>query len=419
MDKVVRILGTRGVPAQHGGFETAAENIGLELVRRGWRVVVYCQTPGTETEISRDVWRGIERVHLPERFRGPLGTIWFDALAMRHAAKFGDLCLTFGYNTAFLNERLRAKGVPTVINMDGVEWQRARWSRAQRSFLHLNERLACRLGDHLIADHPKIHEHLSQIAPAEKISTIAYGAPAVSEADPRHLAPYGVEPGRYLTLIARPVAENSIWECVTAFSRKRRGVKLVVLGDYSSDDEYVSKVRSAASDEVLFPGPIYDTERVQSLRLHSLAYVHGHTVGGTNPSLVEALGCGNPVLAHDNPFNRWVAQDSGLFFSGIDSFEVTLERLLSDPELAKRLGERARVRHEEEFQWSVITDRYEDVLHAHLPVPAGQPQPTTLRIPRPRTAPVGAHLPAQRAPTGADAPSARDPEEAPALAGEE
>jgi glycosyltransferase involved in cell wall biosynthesis len=356
------------VPARHGGFETAAENIGLELVRRGWRVIVYCQKSGAGSGIEEDTWRGIERVHVPERFAGPVGTIWFDTIAMRHAAKHGDLCLSFGYNTAFLNERLRAKGVPTIINMDGVEWKRARWSRAQRQFLHLNERLACRLGDHLIADHPEIHRHLSRIANPAKISTIAYGSRSVTRADAGHLEPFGVEPKQYLTLIARPVAENSILEMVTSFSRRPRGVKLLVLGTYSETDPYHQAVRAAASDDVVFAGGVYDPAATDALRFHSLAYVHGHTVGGTNPSLVEALGCGNAVIAHDNPFNRWVAQDAALYFADEDGFDIALDRLLDSPQLVASMSGNARTRHAAEFEWSRITDQYERLLLAHHPV---------------------------------------------------
>lgn len=378
------MLGTRGVPANHGGFETAAENIGLELVRRGWRVIVYCQAPGGSTEIRTDTWQGIERVHVPERFDGPLGTIYFDTMAMRHAARYRDVCLTFGYNTAFLNAKLRAKGVPTIINMDGVEWKRARWSPAQRQFLHLNERLACRLGDQLIADHPEIRRHLLTIAPEHKVSTIAYGAPSVEQADPAPLARYGVESGRYLTLIARPVAENSVLEMVAAFSRRRRGVKLLVLGDYSTRDSYQDSILAAASDEVVFAGAVYDATTVQALRFHSLSYLHGHTVGGTNPSLVEALGCGNAVIAHDNKYNRWVAQDAALYFSGPDEFEHALEQLVDSPELVEMLQARARDRHKADFDWDRITDRYEELILSLMPRADRVLQSAVTRIPTQR-----------------------------------
>ena len=131
------------------------------------------------------------------------------------------------------------------------------------------------------------------------ITTIAYGAPSIVDAPEWAVLDHGLEPGSYLTLVARPVPENSILEVVRAFSSRRWGRQLVVLGDYDPADDYQRAVLEAASDEVVFLGAIYDTDIVSALRFHSVAYVHGHQVGGTNPSLVEALGCGNAVIAHE------------------------------------------------------------------------------------------------------------------------
>ena len=179
--KVVRILGTRGIPAAHGGFETFAEELGLYLVARGWKVVVYCQEDHAG-EIFEDQWRGIDRVRIPVAATGPKGTILFDWLATVHAAKHGDLCLTLGYNTGAFCALLRLKGVPNLINMDGIEWKRAKWGPAAKTWFWLNERAACWLGNHLIADHPQIKVHLETRVRSAKITTIPYGAAAVTEA---------------------------------------------------------------------------------------------------------------------------------------------------------------------------------------------------------------------------------------------
>ena len=151
MKKTVRILGTHGVPANYGGFETAAENIALYLVAHGWRVIVYCQSTGTGP-IQEDTWRGIERVTIPVSLPGWKGTSYFDWIAIGHACRFNDLCLTFGYNTALFSTRLRLSGIPNVINMDGIEWSRARWGFAKQAILYINERIACYVGNHLIAE---------------------------------------------------------------------------------------------------------------------------------------------------------------------------------------------------------------------------------------------------------------------------
>lgn len=364
------MLGSRGVPAAHGGFETAIENIGLELIQRGWRVVVYCQDDAPDAVVHGDSWKGIERVHVPSRYPGAKGTMAFDLGSVRHAAGHavaeGGICVTFGYNTGMLNSILRARGVPNIVNMDGIEWKRARWSGFQKAFLYAQERAACHLGTHLIADHPEIKKHLETRVRASKITTIAYGAPAIIDAPDRVLLDHDLEPGEYLTLIARPVPENSILDVVRAFSGRRWGKNLVVLGNYDRTDAYQRAVLDAASDEIVFLGAIYDPDVVQALRFHSLAYVHGHQVGGTNPSLVEALGCGNPVIAHDNRYNRWVAQDAALYFSSEGDVVAALARLLSDPALAGRLSSYARERHAAEFAWPLITDKYEALMRAYI-----------------------------------------------------
>lgn len=364
--KTVRMLGTRGVPAHHGGFETAAENIGRFLINHGWRVIVYCQIEGTG-RVTVDHWDGFERVIVPVHLSGPAATGEFDLRSARHAAQFADTCLLFGYNTAVVNILQRMRRRPLVINMDGLEWQRDRWSWPQRAFLRANERIARRLADDLIADHPEIERYLAERTPAEKITMIPYGAAAVTEAPLEPVRALGLEPGHYFSLICRPVPENSILEIVRAYSRRSRGAELVVLGDYEPDAEpYHRAVVEAAGPEVMFPGAIFDPTVTRALRFHSLGYLHGHTVGGTNPSLVEAMAAGNPVIAHSNVYNRWVAADAGLYFENEDDVDERLDRLLGSPELQMKLSESSRNRHAAHFTWEVVGAAYEDLLSKHV-----------------------------------------------------
>jgi glycosyltransferase involved in cell wall biosynthesis len=360
-DRTVRILGTRGIPAAYGGFETAAENVALFLRDRGWRVVVYCQEQGSGP-IREDEWKGIERITIPVRREGWLGTVEFDLASIRHASRHRDVCLTFGYNTAVFNVLQRIKGIPNVINMDGMEWSRSRWGLFRRSIFWANERIACRVGDHLIADHPKIHEYLLSRVRPSMITMIAYGAHAITEASAEPVTDRGLEPGRYFTLICRPIRENSILELVQGFSRSKRGVKLAILGNYNRDDEYHRRVLEAASEEVVFLGALYEQAVVQSLRLHSLGYLHGHTVGGTNPSLVEAMAAGNPIIAHNNQFNRWVAQDGALYFADAAEADARITELIANSALRISLGAASRRRHAEEFTWKHVAGQYEALL---------------------------------------------------------
>lgn len=364
--KTVRILGTHGIPAEYGGFETAAENVALHLQSHGWRVIVYCQEEGVGP-IREDVWNGIERIIIPERREGWLGTSVFDLKSIRNASSHNDLCLTFGYNTAIFNVLQRIRGIPNVINMDGIEWARERWGPLRQAILWTNERIACFVGNELIADHPMIQEYLTTRARESKITTITYGANPVLAAPIEAVTALGLTPGNYLTLICRPIPENSILELVEGFSRRPRGAKLVVLGNYSKDDEYQRQVLDAASEEVVFPGAIYAPEDVAALRFHGLGYLHGHTVGGTNPSLVEAMAAGNAVLAHDNHYNRWVAADGALYFTSSDDVDEQLTKLLGDETLRAKLSDASRARHSTEFTWEHVAGQYEKLLERFLP----------------------------------------------------
>lgn len=367
MSKTVRILGTHGVPAAYGGFETAAENIALFLVRQGWRVIVYCQGQG-DGPITEDTWHGIERVHIPVDLEGWKGTSKFDLKSIWHACQHRDLCLTFGYNTAVFNVLQRLRGIPNVINMDGIEWSRSRWGFMKQAILYVNERIGCFVGNHLIADHPEIEKYLLTRAPQRKITTLTYGADPLPDAPVQPVLDLGLQPGGYLNLIARPIPENSILEIVQGFSSKPRGKQLVLLGHFDgATDAYHAQVLAAASPEVVFAGAIYDKTKVQALRFHSIAYAHGHTVGGTNPSLVEAMAAANPVIAHDNPYNRWVAQDAGLYFRSSEDFSRCVDELLSSPERAATLSQASRRRFEQEFTWDHVAGQYEQLLLKFLP----------------------------------------------------
>lgn len=364
--KTLRILGTRGIPAAHGGFETFAEHLALYLRERGWRVIVYCQEEGPVGTV-RDSWQGVERIRISVPGDSSLSTMRFDWLSILDAAKHNDLCLTLGYNTALFNLVLRLKGIPNIFNMDGIEWIRAKWSKPAKTWFWMNDWLGCWLGNHLIADNPAIKTHLTTRVPAQKVTMIPYGAVPVTQAPEDLVRQYGLEPGRYLTVIARPEPENSVLEIVRAFSSKSRGYKLAVLGTYHPGNPYHAAVRAAASPEVEFLGAIYDAPTVQSLRFHSAVYVHGHQVGGTNPSLVEALGAGNAVIAHDNRFNRWVAGQGANYFNSVDKLSDCLDRLLSDEHVLQGMRKASRDRFEQALTWPIVLSQYEDLLMRFLP----------------------------------------------------
>ena len=325
----LRILGSRGVPNRHGGFEACAEHLAPWLVERGWEVTVYCQEPAG-AGFHRDAWRGVALEHVPTPYTGALGTVWFDAWTTRHAARQDDLLLTLGFNTAVLFPWHRLRGRRHVVNMDGVEWQRGKWSRPIRGWFWANSWVAGYSADHLIADHPQIAALLTRRGWSRRTTMVPYGADRVDDASTDPLRAWGLTPHGYGLIIARPEPENSLLEMVRAWSATPRDRPLVVLGAYESGHRYHAAVRAAAGPGVVFAGALYDTAVVQALRHHARLYLHGHTVGGTNPSLVEALGAGSAVLAQDNVFNRWVAGPGARFFVDEHGCAEALNAVLED-----------------------------------------------------------------------------------------
>jgi glycosyltransferase involved in cell wall biosynthesis len=367
------ILGTRGIPARHGGFETFAERLALYLTQRGWEVTVYCQSDtaqgASNEDVSEDTWQGVRRIIVPVTRAGAVGTMEFDWKSIRDVAgRDPALVLTLGYNTAVFCTYLRWRGITNIINMDGLEWRREKWKLHERLWLWLNERAGCWAGNHLIADHPAIAAHLATRVKRRKITTIPYGADPIESMSAVPLRAFDLEDVAYGLVIARPEPENSVLEIVTAFSRRPRGARLVVLGKYDPAHPYQRAVLDAASDEVMFPGAIYDQNVVRALRYHAHFYLHGHRVGGTNPSLVEALGAGCAVIAHDNVFNRWVAGPDARFFATEADCDMHISALIGDPATARAMGLASAQRFRSAFRWDSVLAQYEALLDRHARV---------------------------------------------------
>ncbi|TIU37881.1 MAG: glycosyltransferase family 1 protein, partial [Mesorhizobium sp.] len=196
--------------------------------------------------------------------------------------------------------------------------------------------------------------------PRSAIATIAYGADPVTSAPEEPVRALGLEPGKYLVSIARIEPDNNILPIIEAFRRRDRSdMKLVVLGTLNDEIPYHRAVREAAGDTVIMPGAIYDQATVKALRYHARAYMHGHTVGGTNPSLVEALAAGNMVIAHDNRYNRWVAGEAAIYFNDTDSLSARIDAALADDALMARCSKAARARAREAFRWEDVLSAYE------------------------------------------------------------
>jgi len=355
----IAILGSRGIPARYGGFETFAEQISVRLAARGIDVTVFGESDNSPGLPSS--YQGVAVRYVRRRSLGALSTVLFDAQCLWQARRSFDVVYMLGYGAAPFCMLPRAWGTEVWINMDGLEWKRSKWSAPGRAYLRLMEWVAIRVAHVVVADADSIRENLEgRHGRLRDCRVLAYGTelPDLQQLRGNDAVP-GVQVGGYYLVVCRIEPENHVLELVQGFLQSGSSRRLVVVGDVSGSSSYVRRLHEIAESRVLMLGTVYDQKRLQAIRAGAVAYLHGHSVGGTNPSLLEALAVGNVVIAHDNPFNREVTDGNALFFS--NSADVArcinaVEEMTSDcrAELARRSRERARVH----YSWDHITDQY-------------------------------------------------------------
>jgi glycosyltransferase involved in cell wall biosynthesis len=362
----IAILGTRGIPASYGGFETFAEQLATRLVARGHEVTVYAETG--ESSVQDTFYQGVRVRHKRRPRWGAASVLAYDCACLWDACRGYDLVYMLGYGAAWACWWPRVFGVPVWINVDGLEWARSKWGRGARLYLRCMEWVTTRAATRLIADAEAIVQRFRQTYPGGAPSSfIAYGAELVEsrQVDPAVLSLWGLQAHRYMLVVARPEPENHILEIIQGHVLHGGDWPLVIVGDVSGATAYQRQLKQHASERVRFIGGIYDGGQLASLRVHAACYLHGHSVGGTNPSLLEALACGNWVLAHDNPFNREVARDAADYFATPGQLARSLDLVVRESDaLRPQRAQRARGIVAEHYTWDGITDAYEALMHS-------------------------------------------------------
>ena len=351
------MIGTRGVPARYGGFETAIEEVGRRLADRGHRVLVYSRNPDADTPLPR-LYRGMRVVELPAMRRRSLETLSHTGVSIAHLLRrvHPDVAFVFNAANSLFLPALRAARIPVATHVDGLEWKRGKWGPAGQRYYRAAEAAAVRLSDALIADARGIADYYAQefSAPTELIS---YGAPRVPTRTDR-LAELDLEAGGYHLVVARFEIENHIDVVVDGYTRSTARRPLVVVGSAPYADEYTRRVESLADARVRLLGGVWDQELLDQLYTGALVYHHGHSVGGTNPSLLRAIGAGTAVDAFDVSFNREVLGEAGRYWSDADDVAGLVDSAEADPaaqlERGARSLERARL-----YDWDEVADRYE------------------------------------------------------------
>jgi glycosyltransferase involved in cell wall biosynthesis len=358
----IAILGTRGVPATYGGFETAVEEIGKRLVTRGYEVTVYCRNPGQkQTE-----YLGMHLVNLPAIKHRFTETLSHTTFSTAHAIikDHPDVVLLLNAGNAPLLRPLKLAKIPTAIHLDGLESKREKWRGAGAKYYKWAEDASVKQGQEVIADAQAIADHVKAGYNRDCV-VIAYGAPVIHPKSTR-LHELGLEKNNYHLVVARFEPENHVLEAVHAFKASEETKPLVVVGSAPYSQWYVDAVHGAAANDprIHFTSGIYDQELLDQLYGNATTYIHGHSVGGTNPSLLRAMGAGAAVLAYDVEFNREVTNDQALFWSDADALTGLFDEIATgnkDQEL-NDLKAKSQQRILEHYQWDQVTDQYEALI---------------------------------------------------------
>ncbi|PWW21407.1 glycosyltransferase involved in cell wall biosynthesis [Geodermatophilus normandii] len=381
----IALVGTRGVPARYGGFETAVEEVGRRLADRGHRVVVYCRTTPGAQEPPPAEHLGMELVHLPAARRRSLETLSHTALSVGHLlAHRTDAAIVFNAANAPLLPVLRAARIPVATHVDGLEWKRAKWGPAGRRYYRVAESLAVRWSDVLIADAQGIADYYRDTFDAPT-TLLTYGAPLVDPGSDL-LAGVGLEPGGYHLVVARFEPENHVDVIVRGHVASEAGKPLVVVGSAPYNDGYTRRVHALADERVRFLGGVWDQRLLDQLYANCATYLHGHSVGGTNPSLLRAIGAGAAVTAFDVAFNREVVRDAGRFFRTSQDVARQLAAVEADPARVERDRRRSR-ELARGYDWDEVAAGYEalaeDLASRRFPRrrPSGHRRPTDADLP--------------------------------------
>jgi glycosyltransferase involved in cell wall biosynthesis len=362
----IAILGTRGIPGNYGGFETFAEEFAARLVQRGHHVTVYCRTGNAPGKPG--FHRGAELIHLPavrHKYAETLSHTFYSAV---HAF-FRQFDVVYVCNSAnapicFIPWARRQR---VVLNVDGLEWQRAKWGTLAKRYYRWAARLAARMPIEVVTDADVIQRYYREELGRETLC-IPYGTELYDRGHlAKRLPALDLVPDGYLLYVSRMERENNAKLVVEAYRQVSTEVPLVMVGDAPYAREYIDEVKARADERVRFLGYRFGDE-YHALQANALAYVQATEVGGTHPALVEALGHRNAVLVHDVPEHREVVGEAGRYFAfrNADDLATQMRVLIEDSDEVARLRGLAAARVRENYTWEAITSRYEGLFRKLL-----------------------------------------------------
>jgi len=373
----IAIIGSRGIPNNYGGFEGFTEILSENLVKKGYTVHVSCEHPGEKN--CSETFNGVNLFYFPIKhpkssIMGMIYEVLYDVYSLFVASMRAEQVYMLGYSAALFFFIPKLFGRTLYLNPDGFEWKRAKFNSPVKLLLRINEKMGSYWSDRIIADSKGIKKYYDKKYDMES-SFIAYGATEVptvkwdNEKLPEVLKEgININPAYWL-LVARLEPENNIHTIIEGYIKSKAEKPLIIVGNFDSPqyEEYVKGIvhEKAGDKKIIFTGGIYNQDSLNMLRQNCFAYLHGHSVGGTNPSLVEAMAMESLLLAHDNQFNREVCEDSALYFKNPDELKNQIDQVESNPENYMELKSKALNRVKKEYSWDKIIEQYHELFKAN------------------------------------------------------
>ena len=356
----IGFIGTRGIPARYGGYETFVQELAPFLVVKGIECIVYCD----RDSFDKPVYKGVHLKYLNiTKSKSPL-KYYFKSL--KQAAKECDILYVAGTGGALFYSFFKSKKSIIITNTDGIEHRRDKWSFAKKLFIKILEFFAVKFSDYIVADSIGIKKYLVNRykVKSDKIIQLEYGAYLNNYKGIDVLREYGIEHNKYYLVVSRLEPENNVHLMIEGYLLSSQNIPLIIIGNLQ-ENSYVNKLLSKASDNIRFLGGVYDANKLNAIRFSCFAHIHGHSVGGTNPSLLEALGSSNIIIAHDNIFNREVAGNSMYYFKCPTELNFVFQELqLLNSSEKNELSKISQNRIKEYYNWDSIRIRYYNFFEA-------------------------------------------------------
>jgi glycosyltransferase involved in cell wall biosynthesis len=353
----IALIGSRGIPANYGGFETFAERLSVGLVKKGHEVSVYCTSAYNHNQ--EPYYKGVHRHIVPTISIKSIDKIGASFLSCLHSTVANyHIILFLGVSPVLFSWIPRVFGKKTVINIDGLEWKRQKWNQFGSFYLKLSESLSGKLCNEVVTDSRAIQRYYKN-AYGRDSCFIAYGADIRKIKDENVLRRFGLKKNNYFLQVCRLDPENNAHIVIREFAKIKTEMPLVILGSAPYSAKYIESLKKISDRRVRFLGGVYGYN-YNVIRSNPFCYIHAHEVGGTNPALLEALAAGNCVLVLDVPYNLEVIGDVGLSFSKEEgSLAKRLQSLVDNPELANPFKHMAVERIREFYTWDKVIDQYE------------------------------------------------------------